>query len=222
MTMNGKFSQEGEIKVNEQFKEKGLKKEGILKPILIIVLITIFLCGCGSEEMEISVKKESVQVVEEMQDNSMEEVDEKDADADEKQIDLDKETKEENEEMPKAEKKEGIIEIGLLVSYVIELDPKTPHVVVWNEEEEYLVDIKDGEYYQLKDGERIFEIWNDGIDAIWSTIPSKENEGMPWGFEIIPDYANFESPQECIYGIYLKENPDIPISFTYYLDKPNE
>lgn len=192
-----------------------------------MTLAAFLLWGCGSAEGEPAEEagaaevtaEESVIEEEKTEKTEKEEESVEEEPAAEEESVADEETA---TDMPEAQVTTMVADITEFAQYMANLDPKTPHIVIWNESEEYLIDINDGEYYQLKEGDRIFESYSDEIDAVWTTIPQTEGVGLSRAYEIIPDYANFDSPQECIYGIYLKEDPDTPIYITYYLDAPTE
>lgn len=189
-----------------------MKKMTVLRTILSVTLAAFLLCGCGNSTEEVPVAEVPEVTAEEEVVGEPEKEEEEVAE---------EPTEETSTEMPEAQVT-TVADITEFAQYMANVDPKTPHVVVWNEAEGYLIDIKDGEYYQIKEGDRIFESWNAGVDAIWSTIPEKSHTGMAEAFEITPDYTKFDDNHECIYGIYLKENPDTPIYITYYLDAPAE
>ncbi|MBP3459900.1 MAG: hypothetical protein J6K58_11890 [Lachnospiraceae bacterium] len=195
-----------------------------LRRLLIISIFSVvMLTGCGSNDIESEMVMEAQQAGGEEEvaaiEETMEEVEEKNEVTEETEI---KEKEETSTVMPEAQVTTTVADITEFAQYMANLDPKTPHVVIWNEAEGYLIDIKDGEYYQMKEEDRIFESDNNEIDAVWTTIPQIESVGMSEAFEIIPDYTKFDSPHECIFGIYLKEDPDTPIYITYYLDAPVE
>ena len=195
-----------------------------LRRLLIISIFSVvMLTGCGSNDIESEMVMEAQQAGGEEEvaaiEETMEEVEEKNEVTEETEI---KEKEETSTVMPEAQVTTTVADITEFAQYMANLDPKTPHVVIWNEAEGYLIDIKDGEYYQMKEEDRIFESDNNEIDAVWTTIPQIESVGMSEAFEIIPDYTKFDSPHECIFGIYLKEDPDTPIYIAYYLDAPVE
>lgn len=205
-----------------------MKKINVLRLVLSVTLAAFLLCGCGNSKEAPAEEAPEVAAEEEVtEENEVEEEEEEQEFVEEETSAGEEGAKEPKEEetstdMPEAQVATTVADITEFAQYMANLDPKTPHVVIWNETEGYLIDIKNGEYYQMKTGDKIFESWNTEVDAIWSTIPEISRTGMAEAFEIIPDYTNFDSPNECIYGIYLKEDPNTPIYITYYLDAPAE
>ena len=206
-----------------------MKEKTVLRTILSLTLAAFLLCGCGNSKNEAPVEEAPEVASEEevTEEPEKEEIQEAQQPAEEETPAEEEVTEEPKEEetstdMPEAQVTTTVADITEFAQYMANLDPKTPHVVIWNETEGYLIDIKNGEYYQMKTGDRIFESDNDEIDAVWTTIPQIKGIGMAEAYEIIPDYANFDSPNECIFGIYLKEDPNTPIYITYYLDAPAE
>lgn len=205
-----------------------MKNKKTWRMILSVMLVAFFLCGCSDSKEEAPVEEVSEVSVEEEITEETEKEEEEDAQSVEEETPAEEEVAEEsmNEEtstdMSEAQVTTTVADITEFAQYMANLDSKTPHVVIWNEAEGYLIDIKDGEYYHIKEGDRIFENDNNEIDAVWTTIPETKGIGMAEAYEIIPDYTKFNSPHECIYGIYLKEDPNTPIYITYYLDAPAE
>lgn len=215
-----------------QFKEEKLKRGGIVKSILIIVTFTIFCCGCGSEEKEISVKDESVQVVEEVQGNNLEEVAEKDADNDERQTNLEEEMENQQEDKQGSDMKEAKV-IATVGNYLEFLDYvetfDKPVLLIYNEKEGYVINMGEGEYYQLKSDDRIFEY--DTAQAVAMSDTLEAGEGISpraYIFEMFPDYTKFEKPHKVLYVVYYTkesaygnlENEEDYFLLTCYLDPP--
>lgn len=197
-------------------------KKLIVRTILVVTTMVFLLVGCGKAEAEPDVMQEEVKEPETQKEVA--ELQEEGQKEEEHEV---QEEVAENEkataEMKEAQVAITISDITGVANYIVQLDKKLPHVIIYNVEDGYLIDIKDGEHYQLKNNDKVYEVVSsDEVDGVWTTIPRVAEEGMPYGVEIIPDYTKFESPQECIYGIYLKEDPDTPIYFTYYLDAPVE
>ncbi len=199
-------------------KKLGKKEKiEIIKCIIIMTLILVFLCGCGSKAENVSAEEESIQVVEEVQNYNVEEKNKEETEIEVKEM--------ESEDIINMKNAETIIEVSEITevgNYILTLDPLAPHIMIWNEEEGYVVGIGAGETYQLKNNDKIYLIMDpETVIGHASSIPELSYENTVLGYLCIPDYSQFEKPQEVWYGIQLEgSNAEDMIWMNCYLYPP--
>lgn len=189
--------------------------------IAILTILSLFMFGCGKQEATTDTGTENEDVVAEAPketvetedaQNEQEEVVEGDAVADEAES-----------EIPQAEITTKVSTLEEVVAYALQLDSKTPHIIIFNEQEGYLIDMKEGEHYQLKSEDRIFETVTPDMDSVTSSLPIKEEKPVTGMYEKIPNYDEFENPQKALYKIWTTDDPDGEAKrITCYLYAPVE
>lgn len=203
-----------------------MKKNLVLRTILVATIMVFLLVGCGKAEAE----------PEEVPEVTQEEVKEPEAEKEEAEVQEEKQKEEEPEvqeevveeekasnEMPEAQVTTTVADNTEFAMYMSKIGETEPHVVIYNEVEGYVIDMKEGEYYQLKANDRIFFNWNTNIGEMSYSIPEKDYISTAEAIEIIPDYEKFDNPLECRYKIVLKDDPTGErIKLTCYLDAPAE
>lgn len=208
--------------MSKKIRQK-IEKIGIIKCILIMTLMLVFLCGCGSKVEDMSAKEEKIQVVEEIQNGNVEEENTEETGRGTEDM--------ETEDIIDMKNAETIIEVSEITevsNYISTLDLLAPHIIIWNEEEGYLVDIGASETYQLKNNDKIYLIMDpETVIGHASSIPelsilnTVENTVTVLGYLCIPDYSQFEKPQEVWYGIQLEgSNAEDMIWMNCYLYPP--
>lgn len=207
-----------------------MKEKTVLRTILSLTLAAFLLCGCGNSKNEVPVEEAPEVASEEevIEEPEKEEIQEAQQPAEEETPAEEEVTEEPKEEetstdMPEAQVTTTVADITEFAQYMANLDPKTPHIVIWNEAEGYVIDMGEGEYYQLKNGDRIFLNSNAEIRKHSYKLPELRNEPASLWFECIPDYNKFENPQKTIYKIWTADDPNGDgIMITCYLDAPAE
>lgn len=190
-----------------------MKKANVLRLVLSVTLAAFLLCGCRNSKEAPAEEAPEVTAEEVTEENEVEE-EEKEQESVEEETSAD---------MPEAQVTTTVENIDGLVAYIQSLDPKTPHIVIYNEAEGYIIDMKEGEHYQLKKDDRLFLNSNDRIKERSHSIPEKEYIPILGGGEVIPDYSKFDSPHETRFKIVLKDDPSGErIKLTCYLDAPSE
>lgn len=211
-------------------EEITMKEKTVLRTILSLTLAAFLLCGCGNSKNEAPVEEAPEVASEEevTEEPEKEEIQEAQQPAEEETPAEEEVTEEPKEEetsidMPEAQVTTTVADITEFAQYMANLDPKTPHIVIWNEAEGYVIDMGEGEYYQLKIDDRIFLNSSTDMESISYSIPELDKELGALGHESIPDYSQFDKPHECRYKITLKDDPSGErIKLTCYLDAPAE
>ena len=205
-----------------------MKKMTVLRTILSVTLAAFLLCGCGNSTDATATSEDVPEVVEPVEAPDTEEKEEVTKPAEEEEETKQEEvveepTEETTTEMPEAQVTTTVENFDGLVAYVQSLDPNTPHIVIYNEAEGYIIDMKEGEYYQLKKDDRIFlNVNSDYMKNAAYSIPEISYQPIAGGWEIIPDYSKFETGESHYYDIYLSDNLDEYIEISCYLDPPAE
>ncbi|MGN0132806.1 MAG: hypothetical protein ACI4AA_10230 [Lachnospiraceae bacterium] len=189
-------------------------KRKLLQTVLCFTLAAILLCGCGNEKNESATEEVQESATEEDVTEELEKEEQEAQQPDEEEISAD---------MPEAKVTTTVENFDGLVAYIQSLDTNAPHIVIYNEAEGYIIDMKEGEHYQLKKDDRIFLNVSSNMKTVSYSIPEMKYESIAGGGEIIPNYSEFSSPQEAIYGILLEEaTNDEKIYLICYLDAPTE
>lgn len=209
-----------------------MKNRKVWKLILSVTMAAFLLWGCGSAEGEAAEEAGAAEATAEesvIEEEKAEETEKEEQDA---QQPAEEETLAEEEsvadeeiatDMPEAQVTATVENIDGLVDYMIALDHGTPHIVIYNEAEGYIIDMKEGEHYQLKSDDRIFLNVNMSVCYSSSSIPELSYEPLVGGREIIPDYSKFDRPHETIFGISTEDSIDVELTYiTCYLDPPIE
>lgn len=207
-----------------------MKKMTVLRTILILTLTAFLLYGCGNskdeapakEVPEVAAEEEVTEEPEKEEEQEAQQPAEEETPAEEEVAEEPKE-EETSTDMPEAQVTTTVENIDGLVAYIQSLNTNTPHIVIYNEAEGYIIDMKEGEHYQLKKDDRIFLNVSSNMKTVSYSIPEMKYESIVGGGEIIPNYSEFSSPQEAIYGILLEEaTNDEKIYLICYLDAPVE
>ena len=192
-------------------------KKNLVRLLTMVTMMVFFLFGCGKDQVATTNEEPKEEVVEA---ETQTELQQPEAEKEEIQEE-EKETG--KEEMPEAQITTTVRDITEFVKFMAEIGDDTPHIVIYNEEEGYIIDMKEGEYYQLKLDDRIYFNSNLNLKEISYSIPAKDYIGGAEAAQIIPDYDKFDSPHECRYRIVLKDDPSGEgIKLTCYLDAPTD
>ena len=205
-----------------------MKKMTVLRTILILTLTAFLLCGCGNSKETPAEEVPEVAEEEVTEEPGKEEEQEAQQPAEEEtpaEEEVAEEPKEEetSTDMPEAQVTTTVENFDGLVAYMESLDLETPHIVIYNEAEGYIIDMKEGEYYQLKKDDRIFLNSNSKIKQRTHAMPEIKYEPISGAQEIIPDYSQFNKPHECAYGILCEDSTSDELTYLVcYLDAPAE
>lgn len=188
----------------------------LLQTILNVVFITFLLCGCANSKNDVSVEETPVVTEQQVSEADMGETTE------ELKVE-DTETEEPSTEIPEAKITTTVANDYEFGNYIKALDPETPHIVIYNEAEGYIIDMQEGEHYQLKSDDRIFlNVKSGSVKYRAYSIPETEYCPLEGAWEIIPDYSQFKVGEMQYYDIYLSDNLDEYIELSCYLDPPTE
>lgn len=202
-----------------------------LRNLLTMAIIVACLIGCGdqknttaeptTEVEEPTVTEKPAETVEPTDEADSEKVEEKEEPKQEEVVE--EPTEETSNEMPEAQVTTTVADITEFAQYMASVDPTTPHIVIWNEAQGYVINMGEGEYYQLKADDKIFLNWNTNIKEMSYSIPEESYESTAEAIEITPDYSKFDNPHECRYKVVLADDPSGErIKLTCYLDAPAE
>lgn len=200
------------------------KKMRFFKCFISAVLVGLMLCACGSnEEGNVVEESEAVSSVTEEQTETEKEEQEVQQFAEEETSTEEEVAEETYNGMPVAEIATTVSDIYSFLDYAESFNE--PALLIYNENEGYVINMGDGEYYQLKKGDRIFTY--DSESAIGKSSTLKAGGGTcvrGYVFEMTPDYSQYDSPHEVIYVVYFTEERDKGDYFllTCYLDAPVE
>lgn len=231
-----------------------MKKRKLIQMVLCVVFAMLLLCGCGNSKEKSPVSEADAEVETDASAEGVGETtdaqtagDAGEADetggADEagKVDEADKADKEEvgigqAEEykgMPVATVATTVSDPNAFLDYTEIL--KDPALLIYNENEGYVINMGEGEYYQLKKDDRIFEYMSergvassDTLEAGLGTNFAKADK-MSYVFEMKPDYTKYDSPHKVLYKVwYVYEagrdhyDPEDIFRLTCYLDAPKE
>lgn len=228
-----------------------MKKRKLIQMVLCVVFAMLLLCGCGNSkekspvseadaEVETDASAEGVGETTDAQTaGDAGEADETDgADVSGKADGADKAEAgdgqaEEYMGMPVATVETTVSDPNAFLDYTETL--KDPALLIYNENEGYVINMGEGEYYQLKKDDRIFEYdsergvaSSDTLEAGLGTNFAKADK-MSYVFEMKPDYTKYDSPHKVLYKVwYVYEagrdhyDPEDIFRLTCYLDAPKE
>lgn len=217
--------------------------------MISIALIALTLFGCGAKEDAVVKTDEADTVENESQDvneSSREEVLKEDSEETESVGQTESQSNDEtiSMEKPEAEVTTKAANLDELVQYMVTLDPTEPAIVIYNEGTGEVINVKDGERYQLRADDRIFvsqseEVTQCSCHGIISFEDCIENhcvyntngmyklgatimegyENKLCGWEFVPDYTKFESGEE-VETKWKNYIGDVKKDITVYLTTP--
>ncbi|MGN0244543.1 MAG: hypothetical protein ACI4DK_01100 [Lachnospiraceae bacterium] len=210
--------------------KKNLK---LLQKVMCFTLVTVLFCGCGNAKSELVSEEiqagetQSEEMLEETAENASEEAVAKETEKveEESSKETDGEVQGETYQgMPVAQVDATVADYDEFLSYVYSLDKQIPALLIYNENKGYIINMGEGEYYQLKRDDRIFEYLSEREVAWTDTLKdsAKNASIMDKFFEIKPDYSKYDSPHKVIYKVFYTEdyqNGDYFIRICY-LDAP--
>ena len=106
-----------------------------------------------------------------------------------------------------------------------------PALLIYNENEGYIINMGEGEYYQLKNDDRIFEYMSKRGVASSDTLEAGGGSNLAkvdtvsYVYEMKPDYSKYTKPHKVIYTVSYTgewENEEEYFLLTCYLDAPAE
>lgn len=186
--------------------------------LILLTFMSFTLFGCGSTQSENTPEseKQEPEVVEEVATV----VEETSATQTEPEITEPSETEEVVAEDPG--EVEYITDYLTLWEYTATLDPSELHILIYNESDRYIIDMKEGQRYQLKSEDKIYTMLENG-----NSIGYGYNHDIITGYrgekdapeqELIIDYSKMTENQEFFIDHKL-DNGEI-IQLTVYLDPP--
>lgn len=206
-----------------------MKKINVLRLVLSVTLAAFLLCGCGNSKEAPAEDAPEVAAEEEVtEENEVEEEEEQQSVEEETSAGEEgaEEPKEEetSTDMPEAQVTTTVADITEFLDYAESL--KEPAILIYNEKEGYVIKMGEGEYYQLKNEDRIFE--KCPMEAVKRSVSYIENSTLQNIRGTIDertyDYSKLESPQKINFVVFFTENEYDGDYFllTYYLDAPAE
>lgn len=186
--------------------------------LILLTFMSFTLFGCGSTQAENTPEseKQEPEVVEEV----AAVVEETSATQTEPEITEPSETEEVVAKDPG--EVEYITDYLTLWEYTATLDPSELHILIYNESDRYIIDMKEGQRYQLKSEDKIYTMLENG-----NSIGYGYNHDIITGYrgekdapeqELIIDYSKMTENQEFFIDHKL-DNGEI-IQLTVYLDPP--
>ena len=127
-------------------EEITMKEKTVLRTILSLTLAAFLLCGCGYSKNEAPVEEAPEVASEEevTEEPEKEEIQEAQQPAEEEtpaeeEVAEEPEEEETSTDMPEAQVTTTVADITEFAQYMANLDPKTPHIVIRNEAEGYVI-----------------------------------------------------------------------------------
>lgn len=202
-----------------------MKKINVLRLVLSVTLAAFLLCGCGNSKEAPAEEAPEVAAEEVTEENEVEEEEEEQQSVEEETSAGEEGAEEPSEEetstdMPEAQVTTTVADISEFAQFLSNLDTKTPHIIIYNEEEGYVIEMGKGEYYHLQINDKIFLSTSEEVYALSNNIPGKTIGYSVYAYEVIPDYSEFEEPQRVYHTIFLKEAPDTEVKTEAYLYAP--
>lgn len=193
-------------------------KMKIIRLLILLTFMSFTLFGCGSTQAENTPEseKQEPEVIEEVATV----VEETSATQTEPETTEPSETEEVVAEDPG--EVEYITDYLTLWEYTATLDPSELHILIYNEADRYIIDMKEGQRYQLKSEDKIYTMLENG-----NIIGYGYNDDVVTGYrgekdapeqELIIDYSKMTENQEFFIKHRL-DNGEI-IQLTVYLDPP--
>lgn len=184
-----------------------------LRNMLTMAILVACLIGCGNQEStttEPTTEVEEPTVTEKPTDEvESEEVEEKEEVA---------------EELTETEEVAYITDYTSINDFMISLDPSKPAIIIYNDVDNYIVKIEEGQHYNLKSEDHILINTPTAQGRGYNTelIPDYKIFGDN-ADELLPDYSKFEDDQEFFFSILFYDDEDgIPDKLTCYLTAPTE
>lgn len=138
-----------------------------------------------------------------------------------KSTDIDKTTEIVNEEKIESEDVEDIIETPIadymaMTEYMKDLESINPEIIIYNEDEGYIIRMKENQHYQLKKTDKI--LFNKGLDGYGFKVAlGNQTSEYPEYVEYKPDYSGWNGEEE-----FLLRNISTKNALTCYLTAPTE
>lgn len=203
-----------------------MKKMAVLRTILSLTLAAFLLCGCGDSK-ETPVEKVPEVAPEEVTEEPEQKEEEVAPPAEEEEPKQEEVVEEPTEEtyngMPVAKVATTVSDIYAFLDYVESLGE--PALLIYNESEGYVINMGEGEYYQLKKNDRIFKYNSERSIATSNTLESEEGTSVRNHiYEMKPDYSKYDKPHKVLFVVYFTEELEKGDYFllTCYLDAPAE
>lgn len=138
-----------------------------------------------------------------------------------------KKTGESSTELTEAQVTTTILEAGNLLDYMDSLDSKQPAIIIYNPSAGTIINIQEGQHYNLKKDDQI--IINRNWDSIesWAfnteVVSNEFWELSDFAVVLNPDYTKFSENQEFYYKTWLTDDPnEVSQKLTCYLTAPTE
>ena len=222
-----------------------MKKRNLIQMVLCVAFAMLLLCGCGASKEKSPVSEAGTEVEAEASAEGVGETTDAQTAGDAGKADETGGTDEAGEAdgADKAEAEDGqaeeykgipvatvattVSDINAFLDYAENLED--PAILIYNENEGYVINMGEGEYYQLKKDDRIFEYWsnNGPIEARTSiNLHVLDVTSMnKYIFEaVLMDDGENTSPQEVNFVVFFseKEYDGDYFLMTCYLEAPKE
>lgn len=223
-----------------------MKKRKLIQMVLCVAFAMLLLCGCGNSKEKSPVSEAGTEVKAEASAEGVgettdaqtagdtgkaDETDGADVSGEADKAEAGDGQAEEYKGMPVATVATTVSDPNAFLDYTETL--KDPALLIYNENEGYVINMGEGEYYQLKRDDRIFEYMSergvessDTLEAGGGTNFAKVDK-VSYVYEMKPDYTIYDSPHKVLYvvGFVAGEdytNPEEYFLLTCYLDAPKE
>lgn len=223
-----------------------MKKRKLIQMVLCVAFAMLLLCGCGNSKEKSPVSEAGTEVEAEASAEGVgettdaqtagdtgkaDETDGADVSGEADKAEAGDGQAEEYKGMPVATVATTVSDPNAFLDYTETL--KDPALLIYNENEGYVINMGEGEYYQLKRDDRIFEYMSergvessDTLEAGGGTNFAKVDK-VSYVYEMKPDYTIYDSPHKVLYvvGFVAGEdytNPEEYFLLTCYLDAPKE
>ena len=223
-----------------------MKKRNLIQMVLCVAFAMLLLCGCGNSKEKSPVSEADAEVEADASAEGAGEVtdaqtagdagkadDTGGANVSGKADEADKAESgdgqaEEYKGMPVATVATTVSDIDEFCDYAEKLDD--PAILIYNENEGYVINMGEGEYYQLKKDDRIFEyLSNEGVVEVRTTTNLHSLDGKSFYYpnlfeDVLMDDGENTSPQEVDFVVFFseKEYDGDYFLMTCYLDAPKE
>ncbi len=208
---------------------KKRNRKNLVRLMVILTIMSFFMFGCSKTEVATDTNTEKEDIVVEAPETTAE-VEEPQEEAVEV---IEPKVEEEPEEetyngMPIAKAETTVSDIYEFLDYAESF--AEPALLIYNESEGYVIKMEEGEYYQLKANDRIFEYLSEKEKASSDTLEAgggtniAKDANVSYVYEMKPDYSQYDSPHEVLFVVYFTEEREKGDYFllTCYLDAPTE
>lgn len=214
---------------------KKRNRKNLVRLMAILAIMSLFMFGCSKTEVATNTNTEKDDIVVETPETTTEveePPEEKTVEVVEPEVEEEPVVDEPEEEtyngMPIAKAETTASDIYEFLDYAESF--AEPALLIYNESEGYVIKMEEGEYYQLKANDRIFEYLSEKEKASSDTLEAgggtniAKDANVSYVYEMKPDYSQYDSPHEVLFVVYFTEEREKGDYFllTCYLDAPTE